>query len=106
MPRGRPPKRRIFNNLRPPQQRQQENELPQPLQEITNVTDELSENNTNIVIHENQASTCRPVQSAKNDCMNRLNEVLRELNDYQSQKLREQIREINNKRRRLSESTE
>ena len=138
MPRGRPPKRRIFNNLRPPQQRQQENELPQPLQEITNVRDELSENNpinaiyenqastsrplplpevtnarkqvpqnnTNNVIHENQASTSRPVRSAKNDCMNRLNEVLRELNDYQSQELREQIREINNKRRILAESTE
>ena len=70
MHRGRPPKRRICNNLRPPQQRQQEYELPQPLQEITNVIDELSENNTNIVIHENQASTSRPVRSAENDCMN------------------------------------
>ena len=38
--------------------------------------------------------------------MNRLNEVLRELKDYQSQELREQIREINNKRRRMAESTE
>ena len=48
----------------------------------------------------------RPVRSAKNDCMNTLNEVLREVKDYQSQELREQIREINNKRRILAESTE
>lgn len=138
MPRGRPSKRRFIDNLRLTQSREHENELPQSVSTITNVRDDLSQNNPNNITHENQASTSkplpfpvviearnqvphsssdniihenqpstsRPMRSAKNDCMNRLREVLRELNDSQSQESREKISEINNKRRKLSESIE
>lgn len=54
MPRGCPYKRRFIDNLRLTQSREHENEL-------TNVRDNLSQNNPNYITHENQVSTSKPL---------------------------------------------